>query len=126
MKEKNDNNISLKEKLQKIVLEIKLSYTKNCDKTEYMISLTNMIKEMIKKETLEEYFSNNYENLNYFIEECIEDIIKYILIQTNIQGNNGDEIALDLLSNINKLFIKFHNNTKYSSLFEKIRKIFIF
>ena len=119
-----DCHISLKGELEKIAQEIKLSWIRDCDKTEYMIKLTKMIKEMLTKESLEEYFSNNDEDLNYFMGDCIQEVIQNILVQPIIFGDNGDEIGLELLININKLFLKFHKNKKYASLFEKIRVIF--
>ena len=124
--EENDgeNHISLKNRLQSIANEIKTSWLRDCDRTEYMISLTKIIKEMLTKETLEEYFSNNEEVLNYFMGDCMQEVIQYILIQPIIFGDNGDEIGLELLTNINKLFLKFHKNKKYAPLFEKIRTIF--
>ena len=56
--------------------------------------------------------------------DCLKDILYNILIQPIIFGENGDEIGLELLLNIYKLFQKFHKNKKYSPLFENIRQIF--
>ena len=119
-----DNETSLMKKLKNIAEEIKQSWVKDTDRTEYMISLTNMINEIIQKDSLEEYFSNNEEILNYFMGEFMKEVIQYILIQPIIFGDNGDEIGLELLLNICKLFLKFHKNNKYATLFEKIRDIF--
>ena len=121
----NENNpANLKSKLSKIAEQIKRSWIRDCDETEYMIALTKMLKEMIEKETLEEYFSNDEETLNYFMDDFYKEVIQYILIQPIIYGDNGDEIGLDLLVNTFKLFLKFHKNKKYAKLFEKIREIF--
>ena len=119
-----ESNSPMLTRLKNISNEIKISWYRDCDKTEYIIELTNMIKEMLTKESLEEYFSNNEENLTYFMGEFLQDVIGNILIQPKIYGNNGDDIALDLLANVFKLFLKFHKNNKYSPLFEKIRFIF--
>ena len=40
-----------------------------------------------------------------------------------VYGENGDEIAVDLLYHIYGLFLKFHTNTKYTQLFDVIREI---
>ena len=122
--ENEDNTLSLNEKLKKIAGKIKHSWLKDCDETKYMNQLTEMIKEMIMKETLEEYFSNNEDDLNYFMGEFLQEVLQYILIQPIIYGKNGDEIAMELLVNIFKLFLKFHKNKKYAPLFERIRDIF--
>ena len=118
------NDMPLKEKFHKIAEEIRISWIRDCDKTNYMILLIDLLKEMQKKESLEEYFSNNEEDLNYFMGDCMNEIINNILIQPIIYGEKGDEIGLELLLNIYKLFLKFHKNKKYAPLFEKIRTIF--
>ena len=38
----------------------------------------------------------------------MKKIIQYILTQTVIFGKDGDNIAIELLLNIIKLFVKFH------------------
>ena len=53
-----DQDSSMKDKLKKICSQIKESWYRDCDRTEYMINLTNMLKEMLTHETLEEYFNN--------------------------------------------------------------------
>ena len=124
MEEKEENEKSLKEKLNEIKEEIKTSWLRDCDKTEYMILLTKMLKEMQTKDSLEEYFSNNEEDLSFFMGECLNDILYNILVQPIIFGEKGDEIGLELLLNIYKLFQKFHKNKKYAPLFGNIRQIF--
>ena len=120
----NEDNLSLKDKLKKIGGQIKHSWLKDCDETKYMIQLTKMIEEMLTKETLEEYFSNNEGDLNYFMGDFFQEVLQYLLIQPIIYGQNGDEIGMDLLVHIFKLFLKFHKNKKYAPLFERIRDIF--
>ena len=123
--EKNGDEIdTLKNNLKEIATEIQRSWLKDCDRTEYMIKLTNILKEICQKDSLEEYFSNNEELLNYFMEDFMKEVIQYILTQPVIFGDDGDNIAMELHLNIIKLFIKFHKNTKYSPLFKKIREIF--
>jgi len=124
MEENKENEKSLNQKLNEIKEEIKMSWISDCDKTEYMILLTKMLKEMQAKDSLEEYFENNEEDLSFFMGDCLKDILYNILIQPIIYGDNGDEIALELLLNIYKLFQKFHKNKKYAPLFENIRQIF--
>ena len=119
-----DTDTSKLEKLQKIAEEIVTSWQRDCDRTEYMTELTDMLKEMLTKETIEEYFSNNEETFNYFMGKFFDDVIGNILTQPKVYGDNGDEIALNLLFHIYKLFLKFHKNLKYSPLFSKIRNIF--
>ena len=118
-----DDN-SIQTKLRRIADEIKTSWYRDCDRTQYMIELTDMLKGMITKESLEDYFSEEEKTLQYFMGEFMDEVIGNILIQPKIYGDNGDEIGLNLLFNIFNLFIKFHKNSNYSTLFEKIRNIF--
>jgi hypothetical protein len=111
-------------KLKKIANEIRTSWIRDCDRTEYMNELTKMLKDMYKKESLEEYFGKDEKVLKYFMEDCLQEVISNIVIQPKVFGENGDEIALELLLNICKLFLKFHKNSNYSPLFKKIRFIF--
>jgi len=119
-----NNDVSLLDKLKKIKEEIKHSWYKDCDRTEYMIEFTKMLKEMASKDTLEDYFSNDEQTLTEFKGEILQEIIGNILIQPKIYGDNGEEIALNLLLNLFKLFLKFHKNSNYSTIFERIRYIF--
>ena len=75
-------------------------------------------------ESIEEYFSNNKTELYYFLGEFSKEVIEYTLRQYNIHGENGHDLALDMLFHFIKLFFKFHKNKEYSNLFENIRKIF--
>ena len=111
-------------KLKEIASEIRESWMCNKDKTEYMIELTKIIKEILTKESIEEYFSNDEKILSYFMGDFMKEVLENIFNQQMIYGENGDEIALELLLYIFKLFLKFHKNPKYSPLFEKIRYIF--
>ena len=121
---KEEADPSILNKLKNIESQIRESWTRDHDKTEYMIELTKLLKEILVKNSIEDYFSNDEKILTYFMDEFMKEILKNILIQRTIIGQNGDEIALELLFNIYKLFLKFHNNSKYSILFERIRYIF--
>jgi len=121
-----DQDSSMKDKLKKICSQIKESWYRDCDRTEYMINLTNMLKEMLTHETLEEYFNNNEELLAYFFGDFLQEVINNILIQPKVYGDNGDKIAVDLLFHLTKLFLKFHKNNNYAPLFEKIRDLILY
>ena len=127
MDENNNNEdraSSIHDSLKEICSKIRESYISDKDETKYFNKLIEMLKEMLTHSTLEEYFSNNEELLNYFMGNFLSEVIKFTLIQKTVFGENGDELALDLLLHIFKLFLKFHKNEKYSPLFEKIRNIF--
>ena len=119
-----DRESEIRDKLREIVNEIRESWARDTDKTEYMIKFIEMLKEMITHDNLEEYFSNNEKDLSLFMGDCLQEIINHILIQPIIYGDNGDSIGVNLLFYIFKLFLKFHKNKKYAPLFERIRNIF--
>ena len=115
---------SLKPKLEEICNKIKESWTQDSDRVEYYIAFNDMLKEILTKESIEEYFSNNEADINYFLQDFIKESLYYILKAFTIYGENGDQIGLEILINIYNLFLKFHKNKKYSNVFELIRNIF--
>ena len=121
---KEESEKTLLEELKFIASEIRTSWARDCDKTDSMIKLNNFLLDILKNnDSLEEALNQDEKILQYFMTEFMKDVIYNITIQPIVYGENGDDIALELLINIYKLFLKFHKNTKYSPLFEKIRNI---
>ena len=122
----NSNNISdTYIKLKSLCDDVIRSWHRDCDETNSMKEIIEIIDGMLIMTSLEEYFSNNKRDLEYFLGDFSKDVITYILMQPVIYGENGDEIALDLLFHYIKLYMHFHKNKEYSSLFENIRKIIL-
>jgi len=119
------NNIksSKHENLEKYAKEIKLGCTKDIDKTNEMKKVKKILEEINKKFSLEDYFENSKEDINFFIEVFLSEIISDILAQSYVAGNNGDDIALDILYQVYLLFEKFHDKN-YSKLFEIVSQLF--
>ena len=115
---------SKKSKLLDIYNNIRESWVRDIDKIKYYIELNDIIKDILKKESIEEYFNNNEEDIKYFIEEFLKEVLDIILKSFKIYGNDGDEIGLDLLFNVYHIFTKFHKNEKYSPIYELIRTVF--
>ena len=116
------NNLS--DELHHLASEIKISWIRDTDKTDAMKKLTKILTDILNKyETLEDAFNQDEKLLQYFMTEFIEEVINNILQQTFVYGKNGDDIALELLYTIYKFILKYHQNTKYSPLFERIREI---
>ena len=115
---------TMKAKLEDMHSNIKESWTRDTDKVEYYIALNDMLKEILTKDSIEEYFSNDEAVITYFTGEFIKEVIDYILRAFTIYGQDGDKIGLEVLMNIYNLFLKFHKNKKYSPIFELIRNIF--
>ena len=115
---------SKKSKLLDIYNNIRESWVRDIDKIKYYIELNDIIKDILKKESIEEYFNNNEEDIKYFIEDFLKEVVDIILKSFKIYGNDGDEIGLDLLFNVYHIFTKFHKNEKYSPIYELIRTVF--
>ena len=111
-------------KLKNFYLEIRFSYLHDADKTDEMLDLIKFLKEILESnESLEHNFKDNEPAFQYFITEFLKEIITNILSQYIVYGEDGDEIAVDLLYHIYKLFLKFHKNVKYAPMFEAIRSM---
>ena len=118
------NTTEVYRKLKSLAIDIKNIYQFDRDETSSIIEITEIIKSMLIMESIEEYFSNNKSDFYYFIGDFTKEVIEYILRQDIIYGDNGHDLALDMLFHFVKLFFKFHKNKEYSNLFENIRKIF--
>ena len=112
------------QKMNSLCQDIKTSWLHNCDETTSMKEIIDLINGILIMNSIEDYFSNNKNDLDYFMGDFSKDVISNILLQPVIYGENGDEIALDLIYHFIKLFMKFHKNKEYAPLFKKIRKIF--
>jgi len=118
------SNNNLFQLLQHLGSEIKMSWVRDCDKTDAMKTTINLINKILEKDApLEDFFGQNDSLLEYFMNNFLSEVITNILIQPVVYGENGDDIALELLYHIYKLFLKYHQNKKYSSLFARIRDI---
>ena len=111
------------EKLQAFSEDIRISWVSDMDRTETMENLIVILEQIISKSSLEEYFGNDQKTQKFFMTDFIHSVITNILKQPYVYGKNGDDIALNLLFHIYKLFYKFYNQN-YPELFESIRSIF--
>ena len=114
----------IQRKLESLAQDIRKSWAHDCDETDSMKEIIEIIDGMLIMPSLEEYFSNNQSVLDYFMGDFSKDVIENILNQPIVYGDKGDDIAMEVLFHFVKLFMKFHKNKEYSPLFEKIRKIF--
>ena len=115
---------ALKQKLEEIKEKIKGSCTQDSNRIEYFISYNNMLKEILTKDSIEEYFSNNEADVEYFIQVFLNETLNFILIGYKINKKSDDEIVLEILVNLYNLFLKFHKKKKYAQIFEIIRGVF--
>ena len=110
-------------KLQELASAVKISWYHDCDKTKEMKEIIQILKKMAKANSLEEFFDNSKEDLEYFMGDFMKEVIDNILCQPFVYGDNGDEVAANLLFHIINLFQSFHNKSEYGPLWEKMRSI---
>ena len=111
--EKIDNNVEEKQEhtlntlqlLQKIQNDILDSFQSGTDELESYKQLISILEELIKLEKVEKFFNGNREIIDYFFQKFNYDIINNILHINYIPGENGDEIALQILILYCKLFV---------------------
>ena len=103
---------------------IETGWRSDTDVTNDYQQLISIIDNIMSLPNLEDYFTGETHVLNYFMDTFSKDVIQYILLQYVVYGENGYDIAIDLLFHYVKLFIKFHNDKKYYPLFEKVKMIF--
>ena len=108
-------------KLYTLSNDIRNSYMHDgIEKTDSIKEIIEIINGILVMSSLEEYFSYNKEDLTYFMKDFTENVIKNILYQDYIYGENGQELALDLFIHFIQLFFKFHKNKDYIPLFDNI------
>ena len=120
-KEEDKKNVSNYKEIKNLWEEIKKSLIEGKDKTDEMKRIIVIFEDIISKDSLEDYF--NEKDLKNF-STIISSILETILKQSYVHGENGDDIALELLFQIYRIFSKFHKNKKYSEIFESIRNQF--
>ena len=83
-----------------------------------------MLKEILTKESIDEYFANNKDDIKNFTRYLIL-IIKFIL-ETNISklDQKCSQICLEIILNLYNIFLKFHKNKNYVSIYDLIRIVF--
>ena len=118
------NNSEVYRKLKSLAIDVRNIYQYDRDETDSIKEIIEILKSVLIMESIEEYFSNNKSDLYYFMGEFSKEVIEYTTRQEIIYGENGHELALDMLFHFIKLFFKFHKNKEYSNLFENIRNIF--
>ena len=111
---------SLYDNLNQIIYKFKKNSFEKVDINDY-IKLNSILEEILQKESLEEIFSLNDQNLKYFMNIFLKNILNNILDEVIIE--NDSELNVILLFNIYQIFSKFNKNKKYSSFFDNINFI---
>ena len=114
----------IRKKLEEIEDEIHRSWLKDFDKTKEIKELELILENILKLDSIEQFFENDQADFNYFIGKFSKETIENILKQHYIIGENGDDIAFGVIMNYLKLFLKFIEKPQYIPLWESIKEIF--
>ena len=130
--EEIDNNIEEEQEqkkdilqlLQKIQNDILESFQSGSDEIESFKQLIPILEELIKLEKVEKFFNGNREIIDYFFQKFIPDTTNNILHIKYVPGENGDDIALQILTLYVKLFITILKEEEVKYFYESITHIF--
>ena len=87
MEEKENEELpSIYERLEKIKSVIKASLFEEYDMREKMKEFIQILKDITSKDSIEEYFNNNKELFNYFIDPFLKDNIMILTYNDKIYG----------------------------------------
>ena len=113
---------SLRTDLENIESAIKQSWFSDIDATSQMKELLDIQQQILDNETFEGYFESK-NDFQYFIGQFTEEVLTNILRERPVPGEDGDDIALQLLVNYILFYMKFHNETALMPLWPKMRNI---
>jgi hypothetical protein len=110
--------------LEEIEYAIHLAWLKDLDKTNDIINLIKILKKILDFNTIEEFFENKHSDFEYFIRKFSNEVINNLLRNEAIQGDKGDQYALEIFICYQNIFLKFFAKQEYTPLFESIKEIF--
>jgi ubiquitin carboxyl-terminal hydrolase 34 len=114
----------IRKTLEQLEDDIHKSWLKDLDKVKEFKTLTNILEEILNSNSIEEYFKNEQTDIDYFIKKFSKETINNILRQHFVYGENGDDVALNVLLIYLKIFLKFLDKAQYIPLWESIKEIF--
>ncbi len=116
--------IKIRKVLEDLESDIHISWLRDQDKVKEFNSLYVILDDILSKDSIETYFENNASDVNYFLNKFSNEIILNILRQPYVYGVNGDDVALNILCQYLRIFLKFMNNPNYSPLWNSIMEMF--
>ena len=119
-----NNKTKIRKTLESIETEVHLSWLRDLDKTTELLELKEILTAVLSHNSIEEYFQNDESDTEYFIRKFSKETICNILRQHYIYGENGDEIALEILLLYLKIFLKFMYENNYMVLWDSVKEMF--
>jgi hypothetical protein len=114
----------LRQKLEQLEDDIHKSWLKDLDKVKELKELIEILEQILEKDSIEASFENDAETFEYFIKKFSKETISNILRQHFIYGENGDDVALEVLVLYLKIFLKFLEKPQYIPLWDSVKEIF--
>ena len=94
-------------KLEMLEEAIKNSWLRDLDKTKEMNELIHIQELMLTSPSIASFFENNQSDFEYFSTKFSHEVINNIKLQPAVYGENGDDIALNILNNYLGFVVKF-------------------
>ena len=114
---------SLREDLENIESAIKQSWYHDIDATQQMKEFIDIQQRILDNESFETFFESK-NDFQYFINQFTEEVLSNILRERPVPGEDGDDIALQLLVNYVLFYTQFHNESALEPLWTKMRNLF--
>ena len=119
----NTDKTNIRKKLEELEDDIHKSWLKDLDKVKEITELTEILKQILEKDTIEGFFEND-SDFDYFIKKFSHEVTNNILRQYNVYGSNGDDVAFEMLLSYLRIFLKFFDKPNYLPLWESVKEIF--
>ena len=118
-----EEKTKLRKKLEELEDDIHKSWLKDLDKVKEISEITEILNQILNMDSIEKFFEND-NDFDYFLKKFSHEVINNILRQYNVYGNNGDDVAFNLLLCYVKIFLKFFEKPAYLPLWESVKEIF--
>ncbi len=114
----------IRKKLEELEEEVHKSWLKDLDKTKEFSELIIVLDKIYQSESIESFFQNNQSDFTYFIGKFSYETISNVLRQHYVFGDNGDDVAFEVLHLYLKILVKFMEKHSYIQLFDSVKEIF--
>lgn len=113
-----------RKRLEELEDDIHKSWLHDLDKVREIVEIKEILDQILISDSIESYFNNIQSDIDYFLKKFSNEIISNILRQHYIYGEKGDDLALEVLKNYLRLYIKYVDKPQYLALFENLKEIF--
>ena len=117
------NQDGLRKELELLSTAVQDSWMKDVQKVEEYQRIEQILKEILQKDAIEDYFQS-HDTYEYFINTFSNQVVEKLLMQSTVFGENGEQIAFEILKSFVQIFIKFKANPNYTKLWDNIKSIF--